>query len=117
MSEHPRVQRLCAWSGLAAIVIMVIGMLPMAKFVPPPPPSWSASQTATFFAQHHNGIRGGMIVCMIASTLLMPFVVAIFLQMRRIEGKHPALAYIQLGLGTLFVLEFIYLLFFWEVAA
>lgn len=117
MREHPRIQRLCAWSGLAAIVTMAIGMLPLAKFVPPPPPSWSAAQTAHFFAVNHSGIRAGMIVCMVASTLLMPFVVAIFLQMRRIEGRHPALAYVQLGLGTLFVLEFIYLLFFWEVAA
>jgi hypothetical protein len=36
--------------------------------------------------------------------------------MRRIEGRFPALSMIQFGLGAIFVLEFIYLLFFWQTA-
>jgi len=112
----PTIQRLCAWSGVAALVLMAIGFWPLAHMVPPPSPHWSAQHTAQFFADHQTGIRFGMIICMVASALLMPLAVAITLQMRRIEGRHSALGYIQLGLGAIFVLEFIYLLFFWQVA-
>jgi hypothetical protein len=57
-----------------------------------------------------------MIVSMASAALLMPYVVSMAIHMRRIEGRFPALAMIQFGMGTLFVLEFIYLIFFWQTA-
>lgn len=113
---NPRILKLCAWSGIGAIVLMALGFALVAGFIPPPPPGDSAEQTARLFIDNRNAIRAGMILSMIASALLMPFAVAITLQMRRIEGPHSPLAFIQLGLGAIFVLEFIYLIFFWETA-
>jgi hypothetical protein len=65
---------------------------------------------------HKDSIPLGMILTMAAASLFMPFVTEIALQMRRIEGRYRALALIQFGLGTLLVLEFIYLVFFWQTA-
>ncbi len=113
---NPTILRLCGWSGVAAMVLMGIGFAFMAGFIPPPPPSDSIEQTAHLFIENRYAIRGGMIISMVASAFLMPFAVAITLQMRRIEGRYSALAFIQLGLGAIFVLEFIYLIFFWQVA-
>lgn len=113
---NPKILKLCAWSGIICISLMALGFALIAGFIPPPSPSDSAEATANLFIGHANSIRFGMIISMIASALLMPFAVAITLQMRRIEGPHSALAFIQLGLGAIFVLEFIYLIFFWQVA-
>ena len=111
-----RLLKLCAWSGVAAIVVMGVGFAGVAGFVPPPSPDDSAQETANFFNDNQSSIRFGMILSMVASALLMPFAVALTVQIRRIEGRHSPLAWINLGLGSIFVLEFIYLLFFWQTA-
>lgn len=49
------------------------------------------------------------------AALLAPFTAVITIQMRRIEGRYSALAYIYLALGAILVLEFIYVAFFWQV--
>lgn len=108
--------KLCAWSGVACIVLMALGFAVIAGFIPPPSPNDSVLQTARLFIEHKDAIRIGMILSMISSALLMPFAVSITVQMRRIEGPHSPLAFVQLGLGSIFVLEFIYLIFFWQVA-
>ncbi|BDB43987.1 hypothetical protein [Mycobacterium kiyosense] len=53
---------------------------------------------------------------MAAAVFLGVLAVEIAVQMRRIEGRFPALAMIEFGFGMLFVLEFLYLLFFWQTA-
>ena len=110
------ISKLCAWSGIAFTVLIGLGFAVLAGFLPPPAPSDTAAQTAQLFIEHKNGIRFGMIVSMVVASFLMPYTVAISLQMRRIEGPFPALSLIQFGNGALFVLEFIYLIFFWQTA-
>jgi hypothetical protein len=110
------VHKFCAWSGVLLGVIMVLGFILLAGFVPTRSPSQSAAETAQFILDNRDRIRWGLILTMAAAALLMPFYTEITLQMRRIEGRYPALALIQFGLGTLLILEFIYLLFFWQTA-
>ncbi len=110
------IHKLCAWSGVICLLIMVVGFVVLARFIPTPAPSMSTADTGRLFVDHATAIRWGMILSMVAATLLVPFAVSITLQMRRIEGRQPALALIQFGLGTLFAFEFIYLIFFWQVA-
>lgn len=109
---NTRIMKLCAWSGVASIVVVAIGFV-FAGFIPPPSPSDDAAQTAQLYRDNANGIRFGMILVMYGSSLLMPFSAMIALQMRRIEGRFAVLALTEFGMGAVFVLEFIYLAFFW----
>jgi len=110
------VHKFCAWSGVLLLIIMAVGFILLAGYIPTRSPSQSAAETAQFIIENRTRIRWGMILTMFAAALLEPFYTEITLQMRRIEGRYPALALIQFGLGTLLVLEFIYLIFFWQTA-
>lgn len=98
------------------LVTMAVGFILLAGFIPTRSPGESAVQTAQFIFENRDRIRWGMIVSMFSASLLMPLFAAMAVQMRRIEGRHSALAFIQLALGAILVLEFIYLLFFWQTA-
>src|SRR5262249_28078218 len=98
------------------LITMAIGLILLAGFVPTHSPGQTAEQTARFIIDNRTGIRWGMILSMFSASLLMTYSVSMATHMRRIEGRFPALAMIQFGLGAIFVLEFIYLLFFWQAA-
>lgn len=110
------VQRACAWAGPLFIVTMAIGFVGVARMIPPPAPGDTAQQTADFFLGHADRMRLGLIISAAAAGLLVPFSTVIALQMRRIEGRYPALSMIQFASGVLLSLEFIYLIFFWQAA-
>jgi hypothetical protein len=98
------------------LIVLGLGFVLLAGFVPNHSPNDSAVETARYIIENKDRIRWGMIVSVFAASLLMPFTVAIAVHMRRIEGRYPALASIQFGSGVIFVLEFLYLLFFWQTA-
>src|SRR6201997_1739256 len=110
------VHKFCAWSGTLCLALLVVGFILFAGFIPARPASPSAQQTAQFLLENRDMINWGLIVAMFAASLLMPFAASMSIHMRRIEGRYPALAMTELGLGALFVLEFIYLIFFWQTA-
>jgi hypothetical protein len=110
------IYKMCGWSGVGVLVLMALGFVGLARFFPPPSPALSAEETAALILGDSNTIRWGMIVTMAAAVLLGVFAVVIAIQIRRIEGRFPVLSMIEFGLGMLFVLEFLYLLFFWQTA-
>jgi hypothetical protein len=110
------VHKFCAWSGTLCLALLVVGFILFAGFIPARSASQSAQQTAQFLVENRDMIKWGLIVAMFAAPLLMPFAATISIQMRRIEGRYPALAMTELGLGAILVLEFIYLIFFWQTA-
>ncbi|MCX2930093.1 hypothetical protein ORI20_07400 [Mycobacterium sp. CVI_P3] len=110
------IHRAAGWSGAGVLVLMAFGFVGLARFFPPPSPALSADQTTAIIIGHATTIRWGMIVTMVAAVLLGIFAVSIAVQMRRIEGRFPILSMTEFGLGMLFVLEFLYLLFFWQTA-
>jgi hypothetical protein len=103
---NARNQRLCVWSAAAMIVIMLAGLL-VAGFLPLPAPSMTASEVAALISEHTFRIQLGMVLVACGAAFLGPFISAVTVQMRRIEGTHSPLSWLQLGLGTLFVFEFI----------
>lgn len=112
---NPTILKSCAWSG--PLAVFMIGMsFWLAGFIPIPSPSLSAEQISAMIIADKNVIRAGMILAMMASAFLLPFSAVISIHIRQIEGRYPVLAYTQLGLGAILVLEFIYLLFFWQTA-
>ena len=103
---NARNQRLCVWSATAMIGLMLAGLL-IAGFLPLPPPSMTASQVAAVISEHTFRIQLGMVLIAIGAAFLGPFVCEVTVQLRRVEGEHSPLSWLQLGLGTLFVFEFI----------
>lgn len=110
------VHKFCAWSGLLFALSFGVGFVLLAGFVPPAPPSQNAAQIADYLLGRRNRVRWGMIVMMVGTTFVMPFTVSMVIHIRRIEGRFPALALIELGIGSAVMLEFIYPLFFWNAA-
>jgi hypothetical protein len=88
------------------IVGWIGGFWLLANFLPPPSPNLSAREIADLYLGHATAIRWGLIVTVTGCAFLGPFVVAIYNQMRRIEGRNSPLALVQLMLGAVLVLEF-----------
>src|SRR5262249_45411206 len=103
---NARNQRLCVWSAAAMIGIMLAGLL-VAGFLPLPAPSMTASEVAALISEHTLRIQVGMVLVACGAAFLGPFISAVTVQMRRIEREHSPLSWLQLGLGMLFVFEFI----------
>jgi hypothetical protein len=100
------VQKACVWAGPCMGALFVVGFA-VAGFFPPPSPNQSAAQVAAMIDQHRTGIRIGIVICLGSCPLLMPFLASFTIQMLRIEGLRPVLAYTQLALGALATLEFV----------
>lgn len=94
------------WGGPAMAILFGIGFL-IAGFIPPPSPDDSAQQIATMYSEDQTAIRIGLIFTLISSALLGPYFAVLTVQMQRMEGVRPVLAYTQLALGALAIIEFI----------
>jgi hypothetical protein len=95
-----RVQRWCAWSAVPAIGLLFVGLL-IAGFLPPVAPSNSAEALKEIFVQHQRRIQVGMLVGLLGTGFLGPFVAVITVALKRIEGPRSPLAYAQLMLGVM----------------
>jgi hypothetical protein len=101
-----KVQKWCLWSAPLAMVVFTIGFVVIGGLVPPPSPNLDAQGVARFYQHNTTGIRIGLAMTMVAGALTGPFVAAVTVQMRRIEGPSSPLAFTQLGMGMLGVLLF-----------
>jgi hypothetical protein len=110
-------QRLCLWLGMLMMPLFFLGFWVLAGFVPPPSPHDSAEQIARVYAGNRTGIRIGMFVSTVAGALLCFLFAVIATQLKRIEGRHSPLTYVQLIAGACTVLEFIFPPLFWQNAA
>lgn len=99
------------------IALWGIGLGLVAGMIPLPSPDDSAEEVARMYAEDRNSIRVGLLIVCFGSALLTPFVVAISVQLKRIEGRHTPLASTQLALGVLLPLEFIFPIMLMQVAA
>jgi hypothetical protein len=95
-----RNQMIHAWCGPACVVGTVIGLVLIARLIPPPPAYLSAVQVASLYREHLLSIRFGLFIAIAATVLLIPFSAAISIQMMRKEGARPLLAFTQLAAGA-----------------
>lgn len=102
-----RNQRICIWSGPVFIAIWLIGYWGFAGLVPPPSPDDDAAEIAQLFKDDTNSIRFGLLLTMLASTLICPFSAAIGAQLKAVEGRPSPMVYTQMVLGGLLVLLFV----------
>lgn len=100
------IQKACIWAGPAMGALFVLGFV-IAGFFPPPSPNQSAAEVAAMIDENRTAIRIGVVICLASCPLLMPFLASFTIQMKRIEGARPILAYTQLALGALATVEFV----------
>ena len=90
-------QLIVAWSGPAMIVTFIIGGCILARYLPPQwSPSDSPEKVAQIYIDHLTQIRIGLLLSVIAYSMMMVWGVSNATQTRRLEGKFPALTYLQL---------------------
>lgn len=103
MSTYSRNLLLLAWTGPLGIVLVLVGWMALAGFLPPPSPGLSARQVSELWSQHTNLKRLGMVVCVWGGTLYVPFTIGIALVMRRSGDRVLSAAQAALGtFGTVF---------------
>jgi hypothetical protein len=107
----------CNYSGVAFVLMWMIGFLFFAHVVPPPSPNETAGQIAEFYREHTLGIRFGILLTLYVSPFYATWSGAIAVQMKRMSGVHHVLGDVQLVLGGLTVLVFMIPALLLEVAA
>ena len=111
-------QRICAWSVVVFLVLLGIGWVVMARFLPPHLPGASAMEIAAIYQQNTVWIRAGLALAMLGSAFIVPFIVLISAQMRRIQGAGSLLANTQMICGSVGVMMIFTVPFMaWETIA
>lgn len=110
------IQRACIWSGPVFIVIMLVCLIIMG-FIPPPSPAYDAAQIAAYYEENRTLLRVGGTVLMQFSILMLLWVAAISIQLRRVEQGPPILSTVQLICGVCGNFLFTFMAAAWTVAA
>lgn len=95
---------LLAWCGPAGIVLVLIGWMGLAGFLPPPSPNLSLDEVTALWQDNTDLKRLGLVLCVWGGCLYVPFTIAVFLALRGDQRGNPLnLAQAACGVfGTVF---------------
>jgi hypothetical protein len=93
-----KTQMWCAAFGYAFPILALIAMFG-SGILPPQSPNHSAEQIAAWYQDGNTLKLAGFAATAVAVTLVAPLIVAVTLQMFRIEGRTPAMSFLQFGSG------------------
>lgn len=110
-------QLLCAWGGLAFLVLFLLGWVVVGGFFPPPSPLASAEQIAAFYSDRTALTRAGLLIAVASCTFYVPWSAVISQQLRRIRGVSPVLVQTQALSGVAGMLIFLLPLMIWITAS
>lgn len=109
-------QLVLIWSGPVLVAMTMLGMIVLAPYVPATDPTADAASIQAFYLNNLWGIRFGMVLCLIAFSLLVPFGVGIAIQTRRLE-TIPAMSWLQVAAIAVCAFEGIMAVLIWLAAA
>jgi hypothetical protein len=112
-----RVQLAFIWCGPLAVLLFLIGWVVLAGYLPPIAPTASAHEVADWYVTHVTAIRLGLFVSSIAMPLVIPFGIAIAVQLRASEPAVPILTYGQVAFASLGAVVTVFTMMVWAVAA
>src|SRR5687768_7019563 len=87
-----RMQLVGAWSGLGALLMVMLGIWGFAGFIPLHDPGFDAYTIASIYRDNPVSIRFGMIVLMFGAMLFLPFAAALTDQISEFEGRTGPLS-------------------------
>ncbi|MGH2618104.1 MAG: hypothetical protein ACRDJC_22990 [Thermomicrobiales bacterium] len=95
-----RIQLLCAICGPAAIVIAFSGWI-LSGLLPTPLGAHNTpEEVVAFYRDHSTSVRAGLVMAGIGLGGIFPLVAVISIQMMRMEGRYPILAFLQMVTGS-----------------
>jgi len=110
-------QLLGVWCGVGFLVLFGLGWWLLAGYLPPTSPALSANEIAAFYQENTGRIRLGLMITMFSAILVAPWVAVIAVQMKRIEGDYPVLAYTMLVAGAAGIVILFLPAMIWTTAA
>lgn len=93
-------QLICAHSAVFFAVVMGVGWFLIPGWWPPVDPGMAPQAVEKMFGSDRLSIRLGMTVAAFSSVFWWTMSAAIAMQMCRIEGKFPVLAWVQMAAAT-----------------
>lgn len=107
-----RAQLVLLWSGPVVAAVLVGLFFAFPGFFPPMSPTMSPQQVAQFYDEHRAWIRLSMVGFNLCGIMIVPFLVLIVAQMKRMSTQSHAFAYAYLAAvvsgATLFALSNIF---------
>lgn len=96
-----QVQLVCAWCGVALVVLGLGGMVIAGILPVPPAANDTAAATVEFYTRNPNLVRLGLMITSAGVSLIGPLVALITVQMLRMEqGRPPILTILQAICGA-----------------
>ncbi len=114
---NTRGELVCVWSAIAFAAMCLVGFYPFANFIPPISPNLGATDVASIYQSNTLSMRFGVLLIMTSAGFVCPFVAALAMQMKRIEGRTGPLTVAQISAGSLTALVFVIAAVFWTAAA
>lgn len=94
---NTRNQMILLHSAIPMMFFVLVGAFVMPGWIPPPSPSLTPAEFAAIFTPDNIMMRAGVLLMLIFCSLVVAYSSVIATQMRRIEGKHHAMASAQLA--------------------
>lgn len=110
-------QLMCAHSALVFAAMLGAGPFLIAGWLPTVNPALTAGDIAKMFIEDQTRIRVGVSIMALASVLWWTLSAVISVQMKRIEGEHHPLTYVNLGSASGTVLAIILPAYIWLAMA
>lgn len=89
--------RLCLWSGPVLCALFFVGMVVLAGIIPPTSPTGSSEEIAAFFRDDVDAIRFGLVLAIVAMSLIAPFGIAVAELLRDSERGTALLTNVQVA--------------------
>jgi hypothetical protein len=106
-------QRVCVWCGVAMMVFWFAGF-GLAGMLPLPSPNDTPEQVYSTYFTHVTNVRIGLIIAVLACSLLAPFISVIAVQLRRIEGRTAPMSTTWFANAAILELQFLTPLYIME---
>ncbi|WP_319428662.1 hypothetical protein [Mycobacterium sp. RTGN5] len=88
-----KAQWVSLWTGPAVGVVLLAAALVFPGFWPPMSPTMNPEQVATFYADHTAWIRLSQVVFNLCGIMIVPLLMVIVVQMKRMKGQSHVFAY------------------------
>lgn len=109
-----KAQWVSLWTGPVVGVVLLAAALAFPGFWPPMSPTMSADQVAAFYTEHTAWIRLSQVTFNLCGIMVLPFLIVIVVQMKRMKNQSHVFAYCYLTAvvsgATIFALSNIFFL-------